>query len=74
MKTLRITLAVVTALTASAAFAGPRGKSTPAPSGSAVHSSSSVPSGSRMFEKNGKRTTGVECTKDTAKCKAHCGN
>jgi hypothetical protein len=74
MKTLRITLAVVTALTASAAFAGPRGKSTPPRSASATYRADSGSAEAKMFEKSGKRTKGVDCTNETAKCKAHCGN
>jgi hypothetical protein len=76
MKTLRVTLALVTALAASAAFAaGPRSKSTPPPAGSAAYRSYSGESGAatpRMFEKSGKRTTSEACTKETEKCKAHC--
>lgn len=75
MKTLRVTIALVTALAASVAFAGPRGKSTPPPAGSAAYrsyDSKSVETTPRMFEKSGKRTKSIPCTNETAKCKAHC--
>ncbi len=76
MKTLRVALVLVTALTASATFAaGPRSKTTPPPAGSAAYRSYSGESGAatpRMFEKSGKRTTSEACTKETEKCKAHC--
>jgi hypothetical protein len=75
MKTLRVTLALVTALAASIAFAGPRGKSTPPPAGSAAYRSYDSKSGEtppRMFEKTGKRTKSVPCENKTVKCKAHC--
>ncbi len=75
MKTLRVTLVLITAFASSVAFAGPRGKSTPPPAGSAAYRSYSGQSGEttpRMFEKSGKRTKSEPCTNETAKCKAHC--
>ncbi|MFH1496397.1 MAG: hypothetical protein ABII82_01105 [Verrucomicrobiota bacterium] len=75
MKTLRVTLVLITAFASSFAFAGPRGKSTPPPAGSAAYRSYSAESGEttpRMFKKFGKRTTSEACTKETVKCKAHC--
>jgi hypothetical protein len=77
MKTLRITIALATALAASAAFAGPRGKSTPPPAGSATYReapASTPESGSTMTVKSGKRTSTVKCEDGSAKCRVHCGN
>ena len=77
MKTLRITIALVTALAASAAFAGPRGKSTPPPAGSATYReapASNSESGSTMTVKSGKRTSTVKCDGGSAKCRVHCRN
>jgi hypothetical protein len=80
MKTLRITLVTLLAVAAaSASLAGPRGKTTPRPSGSAYYrvSETSAPAASsekRMFEKSGKRTSSTPCDNETAKCKAHCGS
>lgn len=76
MKTLRVTLVLVTAFASSVAFAGPRGKSTPPPAGSAAYRSYDSKSGDttpRMIEKFGKRTTSVPCDNKTEKCKIHCG-
>lgn len=68
MKTLRTTLALLTALAATAAFAGPHGKGrAPYRSGPAVAVENKV-----MIEKSGKRTIAVPCDGSTAKCKAHC--
>lgn len=74
MNTLRITLALVTALAATAAFAGPRGKSTVSPAGSAAYRTGPAVAveNDTMIEKSGKRTSTVSCDGATAQCKAHC--
>jgi|GEM_PF-4881491 len=81
MKTLPATLAlaVVVAVAATTAFAGPpRGKKVVPPTGSAAYRTAPAePTSSTkrtMIEKSGKRTSTVHCDNSTAKCRVHCAN
>ena len=44
------------------------------PSASIAYRPTSSATCDKMTDKSGKRTSSVPCTKETEKCKAHCGS